>query len=107
QVLFMVAVVSFVFMVSTVVKSSMVAMAVSTIVIITLSIVESIPGTSKFAPYFFTLYGDGSNLLNGQLASGLQIPKLTPTFGITVLIVWTVVSYLIAHIVFVKKDILI
>lgn len=107
QLLFIVTVVSFVFMVSTVVKSSMVSMAVSTIVIITLSIVQNIPGVSKLAPYFFTMYGDGSSLLNGQLALGLQIPKLTPAFGITVLLVWTVVSYLIAHVVFVKKDILI
>lgn len=107
QVLFMVAVTSFVFMVSTVVKSSMVAMAVSTVVIITLSIVQNIPGVSKLAPYFFTMYGDASSLLNGQMAQGLQMPKLTPTLGITVLLVWTVVSYLIAHVVFVKKDILI
>lgn len=107
QALFMVAVVSFVFMVSTVVKSSMVAMAVSTVVIITLSIVQNIPGVSKLAPYFFTMYGDASSLLNGQMAQGLQMPKLTPTLGITVLLVWTVVSYLIAHVVFVKKDILI
>ncbi|MDV3429036.1 MAG: ABC transporter permease subunit [Bacillota bacterium] len=107
QILFMLAVTSFVFMISTVVKSSMVSMAVSTIVIITLSIVQNIPGTSKLAPYFFTLYGNAESLLSGQMAQGLQMPKLTPTLGITVLLVWTAVSYLIAHVVFVKKDILI
>jgi len=107
QILFMVAVTSFVFMISTVVKSSMVAMAVSTIVIITFSIVQSLPGTSKFAPYLFTLYGNGSSLINGELATNLQLPNLTPTFGVTVLLIWAIVSYIIAHIVFVKKDILI
>jgi ABC-2 type transport system permease protein len=107
QLLFMVAVTSFVFMISTIVKSSMVSMAVSTIVIIAFSIVQNIPGASKFAPYLFTLYGDTSSLINGNIAMYMRMPKLTPTFGIVVLVIWAVVSYVIAHIVFIKKDILI
>lgn len=107
QLLFMVAVTSFVFMISTIVKSSMVSMAVSTIVIIAFSIVQNIPGASKFAPYLFTMYGDTSNILNGNIAMFMRLPKLTPTFGIVVLAIWAIVSYIIAHIVFTKKDILI
>jgi ABC-2 type transport system permease protein len=107
QLLFMIAVTTFVFMISTVFKSSMVSMAVSTIVIVVFSIVQNIPGTTKIAPYFFTMYGDGANLLNGSYSMSLKQPNLTPTFGIIVLIIWTVVSYIIAHTAFVKKDILI
>lgn len=107
QLLFMISVTTFVFMISTVFKSSMVSMAVSTIVIIVFSIVQSIPGASKLAPYLFTMYGDGSNLLNGNYSMSLKLPILTPVFGVVVLIIWTIVSYTIAHTVFVKKDILI
>ncbi|MFL0248604.1 ABC transporter permease subunit [Candidatus Clostridium stratigraminis] len=107
QLLFMIAVTTFVFMISTVFKSSMVSMAVSTILIIVFSIVQNIPGASKLAPYLFTIYGDGSNLLNGNYSMSLKLPSLTPAFGVVVLIMWIVVSYTIAHTAFVKKDILI
>lgn len=107
QLLFMIAVTTFVFMISTIFKSSMVSMAVSTIVVIVFSIVQNIPGATKIVPYLFTMYGDGANLLNGSYSLRLKLPNLTIGFGVIVLIVWTVVSYIIAHTIFVKKDILI
>lgn len=107
QLLFMIAVTTFVFMISTIFKSSMVSMAVSTIVIVVFSIVQNIPGATKIAPYLFTMYGDGASLLDGRYSMSLKQPNLTIGFGVIVLIIWTVVSYIIAHTTFVKKDILI
>lgn len=107
QILFMIAVTTFVFMVSTIVKSSMVAMALSTITIVVFSVIQAIPGTKKIAPYLFTMYGNTSELLSGNMAMYSNSPKLTPMLGVTVLIVWSIASYLVAHFVFIKKDILI
>ncbi|HEY5561292.1 MAG TPA: ABC transporter permease subunit [Clostridiaceae bacterium] len=108
QILFIIACVSFVFMLSTVVKSSMVAMSISIVTIIAVSILQNISNSTKIVTsYFFIIYGSVDAALAGDYASRLGVPYPTLSFIIIVLIAWTIISYLIAHYVFIKRDILI
>jgi ABC-2 type transport system permease protein len=107
QALFIIASVSFAFLLSTVVKSSMVSMATSVVVIIVFTIFQSMPYVRDYAHFLFTTFGDPSNILSGNMAMNFNNPSVTTTFAIGVMVIWSVVSYVIAHVVFTKKDILI
>lgn len=107
QILYIIACVSFVFLTSTVLKSSMISISFSTVVIITLSIFQNMPGIKKIMPYIFLSYGDVNAVLSGGIAQTFNNPSMTSGFSILVLVLWTVISYAISHIVFVDKDILI
>ena len=107
QTLFLITCVSVGFMLSTVVKSSMVSISLSTVGVIAITILIEMPALSKLAQYFFTSYGRVGQVLTGEIVIGYQNPNITTTFGIATLIITSVVCYLISHIVFTKKDILI
>jgi ABC-2 type transport system permease protein len=108
QVIFIVAVTAFAFLISTIFKSSMISMAVSTVlVIVAVVIIQSVSALKKYAAYIFTSYGDPSQLMNGGLAEILNNPKITMGYSLAVLGIWTVVSYVVSHLIFTKKDILI
>ena len=108
QILFIIACVSFVFMLSTVVKSSMVAMSISIVTIIAVTILQNVSTvTRNLATYTFLIYGNVPSSLTGEYASSLQAPHITLAFIIIMLIIWTILSYVVAHLVFVKRDILI
>ncbi|MFA9397176.1 MAG: ABC transporter permease subunit [Clostridiaceae bacterium] len=107
QILFIIACVSFAFMISTILKSSMISMGIGIVSVIVFNIIVAIPYANKIAPFLFTTYGSGEAIFSGQNAAYMQIPYMTTSFGVIMLIVWSAVCYLIAHFVFVKKDILI
>lgn len=107
QILFIIASASFAFLLSTVVKSSMVSMASTTVIIIAFTIAQTIPYINKYAHYLFTTFGDPSKILTGNIALRSNNPVITPTFSIAILLGWTIVSYVISHVVFKKRDILI
>lgn len=107
QSLYIISVVSFCFMLSTILKSSMLSMTLSILVSFAISILSLIPVMSVISPYIFTVYSDISSLLQGNLAQRYNNSAITPLRSIFVFIIWSAVTYLISHITFVKKDILI
>jgi ABC-2 type transport system permease protein len=108
QAIFIVATTAFIFMLSALFKSSMVSMASSTVILITIIILlQSIGSLRKYAQYIFTSYGDVGELITGGMARTLNNPNVTIGYSILVLAAWTVISYGISHLVFTKKDILI
>lgn len=107
QILFIVASVSFAFMLSAIMKSSMVSVSIAIFVTILLTIVQSIPFTKKLCPFLFTTYGASESLFKGNLALEFRNPSLTINYGIVVLVLWIIIPYIISHIIFTKKDILI
>lgn len=108
QCLFIVACCTFIFMISTLVKSSMISMAISTGTLIGCSILnEALPQFRKVSFLLFSSYGDSGSLLDGSISVFFNKPTVTMQFGIIVMIAWIVICYLISHLVFSKKDILI
>jgi ABC-2 type transport system permease protein len=107
QILFIIASAAFAFLLSTIVKSSMVSMAINIVLIIAFTMFQSIPYVSKYVHYIFSTFGDPSMVLSGRIATQFNNPNITIGFTIGVLVIWTVVSYVISHVVFTKRDILI
>lgn len=107
QGLFIITSASFAFLFSTIVKSSMVSMAVSIVSIISFNIFTQMPYINKIGRYLFVNYGAPNMLLDGDVALRFKNPIVTTKFGVIVLLVWAIISYVIAHVVFTKKDILI
>lgn len=108
QALFILTACSVVFMISTLFKSSMISMAVSVILTIFLTIgAQAITTIRAYSHLLFTTYADSISLLNSNLALGYQNPNLTATTAIACMLITTIVSYIIAHFNFTKKDILI
>lgn len=107
QTLFIITCVSVGFMLSSIVKSSMVSVSLSIVLVVALTILVEMPALKKLAQYIFTSYGSVGLILTGEVAMRYNNPNITTVFGIGTLVVTSIVSYLIAHIVFTKKDILI
>lgn len=107
QLLFIVACTSFSFLLSTVLKSSMVAMSVSIVTVIAVTILQNFSFTRKIASFIFILYGNVNATVSGTAAQSLSAPYATTGFVIGLMLVWTVVCYVIAHVVFVKRDLLV
>lgn len=107
QTLFVIAVTSFVFMISSLFKSSMMSMAVSVVIGVLGSATMAIPYISKFSHLNFLSYGDVASVITGNLNQSYQISNILPQTGISVMIVTIIVTYLIAHTRFVKRDILV
>lgn len=107
QALFIIASASFAFLLSTVVKSSMISMAVSEVLIIIFTIFPNIPYVKDYVHYIFSTFGDPGMILGGNIARMANNPNVTTLFAIGILIAWTVVSYVVSHVVFTKRDILI
>lgn len=108
QILFMIAVSSVIFLISSVIKNNLVSMALSVILLVIMSvIVEFATISEKIGHLLFTTYGNISLLLTGELARYSNNPALTLENGILVMGITILVSYVISHIIFNKKDILI
>lgn len=108
QILYIIASTTFVFMISTVSKSSMIAMSISIAAILAISAIQSVSTiTKEITSFIFVIYGDVTAVLSGGAATTLGLTYPTTSFIILILIIWTIISYLIAHFVFVKRDILI
>lgn len=108
QGLFIISACSVVFLISTLIKSSMITMALSVVVTVFLSIAsQSIDSLKDVAHFIFVNYGNGINILTGSSALEFNNANMTIQNGIIVMVVTTIVSYAIAHINFKRKDILI
>ena len=108
EALFIITACSVVFMISTIFKSSMISMAVSVILTIFLTIVAQAINTIKeYSHLLFTTYADASSVINSNLPLLYQNPKLTIVNGIICMIITSILAYIIAHINFTKKNILI
>ena len=108
QGLFIIAACSVVFLISTLIKSSMITMALSVVVTVFLSIgSQGIDSLKDVAHLIFVNYGDGISVLTGSSALAFNNPNMTVQNGIIVMIATIVISYTIAHINFKRKDILI
>jgi len=87
-------------------------MTLSIIFIIVLDIVSKLPFdiTTKISSFIFISYGNSLNVIGSKLPdnplAGIQ-PLQTPLSGIIVLSLWSIGCYVISHLVFTKKDILI
>ncbi|MBC8060691.1 MAG: ABC transporter permease subunit [Clostridiaceae bacterium] len=107
QTLFIITCVSVGFMLSSVVKSSMVSVSLGTVLVVALTILVQMPALKRIVQYLFTPYGSVASVFTGESVLRYTNPNITTSFGIGTLIVTTIVCYVIAHIVFTKKDILI
>ncbi|MDD7795944.1 ABC transporter permease subunit [Clostridium sp. 'White wine YQ'] len=108
QILFIVACCAFVFLISSLFKTSMISMAVTTSLFTLVQILSQVLSpVKKIANFLFTSYGDAGGLLSGYMAVQYNNPNMTLAFGIAVMIITTIVFYIISHVVFTKRDILI
>jgi len=108
EALFIVACTAFCMLISTLFKTSMVSMGVSTVSLIAMTIVFNIIGSlKKYSIYVFTSYMDLGSVIKGDVVRQFNNPNVSMAFVITMFAVWTIVCYLISHFVFSKKDILI
>lgn len=108
ETLFIITSCSVVFMISTIFKSSMISMAVSVILTIFLTIgVQAIDTIKEYSYLLFTTYADAGSVINSNLQLLYQNPRLTIVNGIICMIITSILAYIIAHINFTKKDILI
>ncbi len=107
QTLFIITCVSVGFTLSSIVKSSMVSVSVSIVIVVAFTILLEMPALKKLAQYIFTSYGTVGQVLTGEVVMRYNNPNVSTAFGIGALIVTSLVCYLISHIVFTKKDILI
>lgn len=108
QTLFIVACCAFVFLISSLVKTSMISMAVTTSVTVLVQILtEILSPMKKIAQFLFISYGNAASVLDGSIALQYNNPNITIGFSIAVLLISTIVFYIISHLTFTKRDILI
>ncbi|GAB6167934.1 ABC transporter permease [Clostridium carnis] len=108
QALFIIAACAVVFLISTLIKSSMITMAVSVVVTVFLTVAsQMIAPLKSIAHLVFTNYGDAIGIFTGSSAAMFNNENMTVLNGIIVMVITTIVAYLIAHINFKNKDILI
>lgn len=108
QILFLFTCCAFVFMISSIFKSSMITMSISVAMVFAVSIVAGLVSVvKKLAHLIFLSYGSVVDVLSGKIATQYNNPNFTITTAIIVMVVTSVVSYMVAHFVFSKRDILI
>lgn len=108
QILFIIACCAFIFLISAVFKSSMTTMALSVIISVasTMSCIVS-KSIAKAAHLLFFNYGSTINIITGDITHMFNNPNFNVGLGISLMCITIVVSYVLAHIIFSKKDILI
>ncbi|MBM6838115.1 ABC transporter permease subunit, partial [Clostridium saudiense] len=99
QGLFIITACAVIFMISTLIKSSMITMAISVVVTVFLTIGSyNLSALRKIAHLVFLNFGDSISVFTGSSAMMMQNPNITVTNGIIVMIVTSILAYLIAHI---------
>ncbi|WP_294350961.1 ABC transporter permease subunit [uncultured Clostridium sp.] len=108
QILFIIACCAFIFLISSIFKSSMTTMALAVIISVasTMGCIVS-RSIGKIAHLIFFNYGDVVNVVGGNIAQNYNNPNFSLGLGISIMCITIIVSYIIAHVVFNKKDILI
>lgn len=108
QVLFIVACCAFIFLISTLFKSSMITMAVAVIIsVATTMVTMNIGKIREFAHLIFLNYGATPYVISGDIAQMYQNPNFSVSLGVTLMVITIIVCPLLAALVFKKKDILI
>ena len=108
QGLFIITTCAVVFLISSVIKSSMISMGTSVMVLVFATILSvSLSAVQKVAHLLFVNYGNTIGLLTGDSVFMFNNVNFTVNTGIIVMIVTTIISYVISHVVFTKRDILI
>lgn len=107
QSLFILVITSFVFMISSLAKSSMISMGVSVVGLIAANIVFHLPVFDKVSPYVFTSYYSAGDIIGGYIQQYFGNPNLTGTSAIVVMVGWTVACYVVSHASFTKRDLLV
>lgn len=108
QILFIITTCAVVFLISAVIKSSMISMGLSVMLLVFATILSAgLSPIKKIAHLLFVNYGNTIGLLTGESVLMYGNVNLTIKMGIIVMIVTTVISYVVAHVVFTKRDILI
>ncbi|WP_082023937.1 ABC transporter permease [Clostridium polynesiense] len=109
--LFIFASCAFGFLVSVLFKSSMISMVFSSVTVFGMTILSILGAEFKslaaVMKNIFFSYGSIPNLMEGKYALMYNDPSLTIERAIIVMAVWGIVSYIISHIYFTKRDILI
>ena len=80
---------------------SVVSMIASFVIFLGFSALKNI------AKFIFVLFGNVESILTGKIALNFDNPNITLSTTIIMFIVWIVASYIVSHITFTKKDILI
>ena len=108
QILFIIACVAFIFMISSLFKSSMITMAVSVIIAVASTMLPM--ASEKIASYAhlnFLNYSSPINLLMGDMPFMYHNNiSFTPQLGIGLMVGAIIVSYIISHFVFTRRDML-
>lgn len=108
QLLFIITCCAFIFMISSVFKSSMITMSISIAIVFAVSIISQLVSfVRKISHLIFINYGSVPSVLEGSIAFEYNSANLTLTNAVIVMVITSVVSYAIAHFVFSKRDILI
>lgn len=108
QIIFIATACSVVFMISTIFKSSMISMAVSVILTMFLTIGAQAIGTLRdYSHFLFTTYADAGSVINSSLPLMYQNTNLTIMNGLICMTITSIIAYIVSHINFSKKDILI
>ncbi|MDS0527245.1 ABC transporter permease subunit [Clostridium sp. SHJSY1] len=108
QVLFIIACCAFVFLISAIFKSSMTTMALSVIISVASTMACMVSGkVGKIAHLIFLNYGRTDGVIDGSICRVFNNPNFNINLGIGLMLGTIICSYVIAHIVFSKKDILI
>ena len=109
--LFILTTCAFGFMLSVLFKSSMISMVVSSVSVFGLTIFSLIGSRMKsiasVMQHIFLSYGSIPNLMDGNYVTSYNNLAFTLERGLIVMVIWTIVSYIVAHFVFTKRDILI
>lgn len=108
EILFVIACCAFIFLISSIFKSSMITMAISVIISVASTMVCMMSSTvGKAAHLIFLNYGAANSVIDGSVARGFNNPNFSVGLGAALMVGTIMVSYIIAHIVFSKKDFLI
>lgn len=108
QILFIVACCAFIFLISAIFKSSMTTMALSVIISVASTISCMVSNSiGKMAHLLFLNYGATVNVITGDVVQNFNNPNFSIGLGVVLMCLTIVVSYILGHIIFSKKDILI
>jgi len=108
EILFIIACCAFIFLISSIFKSSMITMAISVIISVASTMVCLMSATvGKAAHLIFLNYGATNSVIDGSVAQSFNNPNFSVGLGAALMVGTIVVSYIIAHVVFSKKDFLI
>ncbi|MCR3758993.1 ABC transporter permease subunit [Clostridium felsineum] len=104
QILFIVACCAFFILLSVVLRSSVLSMTLSIMVVIALNIISQISALHIIMPFLFTNYGSPYDILTNTIPSTSGLTFTTALFGVIFLVIFTIICYGLANYSFRKKD---